>query len=71
MSNKQFFIDRARALSYVQGKPCFVCGQPSSCVVDGEPSCLEHAIQAQKNGRLVAFPPRKAWNFRIIKNSQN
>lgn len=50
-------------LSLLKGKPCLICGQPSSCaVVDGTclfPACMTHGFMAQKLSYLVYFPKIK------------
>ena len=52
-------ISKKKALKMVYGKPCAICGQPSSCAVRDsgvQPACLDHGITAQKLGYIVAFP---------------
>ena len=53
------FVDKKTALRRVQGKPCAICGAPSSCAVRDNgvaPACLDHGLMAQDLGYLVAFP---------------
>ena len=53
------FVDKKKALKRVQGKPCAICGAPSTCAVRDygvAPACLDHGLMAQGLGYLVAFP---------------
>ena len=53
------FVDEKTALKRVQGKPCAICGAPSSCAVRDNgvvPACLDHGLMAQGLGYIVAFP---------------
>ena len=53
------FVDKKTALKRVQGKPCAICGAPSSCAVRDNgvaPACLDHGLMAQGLGYLVVFP---------------
>lgn len=65
------WITRAEALKLIHGKPCAICGAPSSCAVRDNgvvPACLDHGLMAQGLGYLVAFPdPIPMLNERSIK----
>ena len=65
------FVARETALKRVQGKPCAICGAPSSCAVRDNgvvPACLDHGLMAQGLGYMVAFPdPIPMYKERSIK----
>ena len=56
--NMQWMSEK-KALSYVNGKPCRICGAPSCCAVRDNgvaPACMTHGAMAKKLGYIVAFP---------------
>lgn len=65
------WVSKQQALKLVQGKPCAICGAPSTCAVrdyGNAPACLDHGLMAQGLGYLVAFPdPIPMYNERCIK----
>lgn len=51
--------EKNRILKIVTGKPCNMCGQPSSCAIFtgvSIPLCIDHGLQAQRLGEDVVFP---------------
>lgn len=53
------WVSHKKALAYVNGKPCRICGQPSCCAVRDNgvgPACMTHGKMAEKLGYIVAFP---------------
>ena len=65
------WVSKQQVLKRVQGKPCVICGKPSTCAVRDwgvKPVCEDHAALAQNQGYLVAFPdPIPMFNERSIK----
>ncbi len=59
MINSRYLADKKKALYRAKGKPCVICGAPSSCAVldwGNQPVCIDHGFVAQKLGYIVAFP---------------
>lgn len=63
------FVGKKTALKRVQGKPCAICGAPSSCAVRDNgvaPACLDHGLMAQGLGYMVEFPDNDAVSARKV-----